>query len=1229
MSMPRLRLHLTARGTALEVRATTTIGEGRAESRLPAEDPLSLLLAPEQTPATRAALSRLGRSLYAALMAGDVAELAADLLDMAARAGRAAEFELRFDADQVDLAAFPWELIADAEGRFLVRDGLVDVIRSVGYPTAPPAGPAPDGPLLRAIAATDEAGYDLPLERLATLADATSEQLQRALLMDQLNPWGVQLDASVALARRCGACEALNQPAARFCRSCGASLVTARRASALAFRRDRAAEWVGAEELGALLYNAGVRLAVVMAAGPVRVEEQRAFAGLAPALLLAGAPAVVCAQSPVRARFADRFNRAFYRALQADGDLVSAMRAARQALARGDWYVPALYLRHGPVETGGTASADDSRRIDAVAPSAVCVGHTFLAKLGIRRPALAPRPEGELHHPAAPSAVAAGSQLELDPAPERPLSRGAVEVRLESPSCDVVPASVSLFVDEQVDAPPAIFTVRPRHGGDIPLRFSLYQDGARVASLTHVVRASDDTPVSVVRPVRIGRSIPYDGYGAVVGAGVLDEEELQELALRTIALGQPIVAETREESPPAPLAGDRSSEQIVDGAPEVVGVETDVRAASPELPAEDESSTLRFALPPSKERGEGGDLVSFSLADLGLGEDEAGTSARREPLAQDFAGETPAPFTLEELGLTEEEIDALWSDAAAGSGPHDAPVLRGAEMAVNGDSTILRDAVPAGEAAGPPAEVEREARADDETLAEELEVPPAGEVAGPPAELTVDVRPFTLRDIGLTDEELAALGLDYPVEESPAVEPPPAPETASPAVARETSPAGGPSEAPDEAALPARVDADVSWLPALEPEGSSMRAERPPAAPTEAGEDSEPGLLDWMIEPSGEPATAAPEAPADAPVRAWLTSWKPEPQQESVAETAAPAAESLPDWMRAEPHGGDEGAGPAWLPSGGEAGSAPEPAAGAGLPSWLIEMDETGAMPAAPPAPAEESTAAARGALESLTGELLAERRMLSYLLLQQAKSAPGASSGIAMEIGATRARIAEAKSRLRALGAQVEDEAADGELVQDQPSAAPQLPVVDRRATTPLDERELWAAQAAREAGDVVGAVELFDEDDRREHVPATAAAGTAPSSGDPAVDTLVLEEMLRLRRRKIMEIARWQAQRSTPDPRMQRDIEERQIEIARIKSDLRARGITVDDLPQDEPSPAAIAAELRRQAFGGDPAAPAATVSRKGRSDGQSLPIWLLIMLLIVLLGAIVFLVYFWPSS
>ena len=74
---------------------------------------------------------------------------------------------------------------------------------------------------------------------------------------------------------------------------------------------------------------------------------------------------------------------------------------------------------------------------------------------------------------------------------DRKLRRGEVIIRLTSPTCEIVPPSVKLFVDEHVDAPAAIFTVKAIQPGPAALIFSVWQDDGQIASVSHPVQVVD------------------------------------------------------------------------------------------------------------------------------------------------------------------------------------------------------------------------------------------------------------------------------------------------------------------------------------------------------------------------------------------------------------------------------------------------------------------------------------------------------------------------------------------------------------------------------------------------------------------------------------------------------------------------------------------------------------------------------------------------------------------
>ena len=64
---------------------------------------------------------------------------------------------------------------------------------------------------------------------------------------------------------------------------------------------------------------------------------------------------------------------------------------------------------------------------------------------------------------------------------------GEVLVKLQSTECEIKTESIKLFVDENRDAPPAIFVVKANKIGKIPLVFSVWQDQNMIASIIHQI----------------------------------------------------------------------------------------------------------------------------------------------------------------------------------------------------------------------------------------------------------------------------------------------------------------------------------------------------------------------------------------------------------------------------------------------------------------------------------------------------------------------------------------------------------------------------------------------------------------------------------------------------------------------------------------------------------------------------------------------------------------------
>jgi hypothetical protein len=504
---PKVTFQLTAHAERLEVRASAPGGEGKAETNLPSPALFERLREYETIPIPSSLQKSIGQSLYHCLMAGEVTNLAAETLQEGIRLGQPAQFELRLDADQVSLAQYPWEMLANELDQFLVRDGLVDMTRYLNYPQPPPPFEAKldEMLLLQVVAQAANSPLQLPVTKSETLYPATFDQLLRKLLIERLALWGVQFSGEGGLLPQCPQCEAINLRTASVCRQCKSTLAGARQVSVLAFAHNGEVDWVSTKEFGAILFNAKVQLALLLASETAWVENQLVFNGLTPNLLLSGVPAVVGMQYPVSNEFAASFAHTFYTSLFEQNDLLAAVRVARKMHMRGAWYNPVLYLRHQkiikPVEP--LQATYHTRSIDTAVPAQVQAGADFLVRLWIRRPETRPLSEAELrleldvpqHVPVRMNQVEADIKFEPSPIPEteprheRKLRRGQVEVKLTSTRAEVTPNSIKLFVDEDLDAPPAIFTVRAREMGRVSLFFSLWQDGGQIAFVSHHIEA--------------------------------------------------------------------------------------------------------------------------------------------------------------------------------------------------------------------------------------------------------------------------------------------------------------------------------------------------------------------------------------------------------------------------------------------------------------------------------------------------------------------------------------------------------------------------------------------------------------------------------------------------------------------------------------------------------------------------------------------------------------------
>jgi hypothetical protein len=498
----KIAFQLRVVGKDLEIRALSYFGETRAETSAPSLDLLNAWLEHFPGDIPYQTQQKVGAALHNKLITGQIASLVSHVFHEGQQQKQPVHFELRFDQDQVALAQFPWEILANATGKFLVRDGVVDISRYIAYPQTPTDLQINfrDKSLLHIISQPESLSLTSTISpllvKLETLEHASLEQFTRKLLIEHVRDriWGIQFDGQGMLRLQCLACGTNNKIRNNRCQICGVSL------AALAFANTGAVEWVSISEIGTILYNAQVQMALLLACEISRHENAITFGDLAPELVLSGVPAIVGMQYPFSKAFRQDFINAFYTNLLQNGDLLAALRAARQMNIRDAWYSPVLYLRHQPEPTLMRIEPTyHTRSVDTAVPAQVNPSTTFLVRLWIRRPQTKPATEQQLKRELnisenVPVFIEKGQvDVKFDPVPQfqpveqRILRRGEVMVQLIAMGGKVEPAQMTLFIDEYQDAPPAIFSVTTRHMGTMPLEFSLWQDGGKISSLSHVI----------------------------------------------------------------------------------------------------------------------------------------------------------------------------------------------------------------------------------------------------------------------------------------------------------------------------------------------------------------------------------------------------------------------------------------------------------------------------------------------------------------------------------------------------------------------------------------------------------------------------------------------------------------------------------------------------------------------------------------------------------------------
>ena len=257
----KLNIHLMADVDTLSVRATSLRDEVRGEITPPSINLLKRLANHNLSDIPQAILYAVGKTLYVRLTAGNIGQLLQETLHEAAKSKQTVQLNLIFEADQLHLTQFPWEMMADDMGRFLLREGLVDVTRFIHYPQSVPRLHAPleESPFLRAVAQPNGLPLlkpmSLPLRKLDTLPNANLDQLSQRLLIERRNIWGMQFDGYSGVVQQCLYCQTLNPLQSVSCYRCGVSSADAPTVSALAFENEGEAAWISTTRLGELFFN--------------------------------------------------------------------------------------------------------------------------------------------------------------------------------------------------------------------------------------------------------------------------------------------------------------------------------------------------------------------------------------------------------------------------------------------------------------------------------------------------------------------------------------------------------------------------------------------------------------------------------------------------------------------------------------------------------------------------------------------------------------------------------------------------------------------------------------------------------------------------------------------------------------------------------------------------------------------------------------------------------------
>ena len=296
-------------------------------------------------------LRDVGSGLFEAVFRGAVLRSFRDCLAGQSETGRGLRLRVRLTAVP-ELAHLPWEVLYDPERhRFPSQYAKYPTVRQVDVPEPVPPLAVDGGMRMLVVTASP-----------TDLGEIDGDQEWRCLTA-ALRPHidsGRLVVTRLPVATLDAVREALQAETYHVFHFTGHGGVDPESGEGVLAFTDRygRADWVPGHDLGVILSNAPVRLALLNSCDGARVSEVDPYATTAITLVENGIPAVVAMQFEISDKAAIAFSNATYLALTSSQPVDAAVTLARQAIlttSRNEWATPVLYLR----ATDGTLFAWD------------------------------------------------------------------------------------------------------------------------------------------------------------------------------------------------------------------------------------------------------------------------------------------------------------------------------------------------------------------------------------------------------------------------------------------------------------------------------------------------------------------------------------------------------------------------------------------------------------------------------------------------------------------------------------------------------------------------------------------------------------------------------------------------------------------------------------------------------------------------------------------------------